>query len=59
MNKLTGEQCNAKIRKLQSDMCLAQNSDERDDIRGQIARLAQQAAFANRNVFKVNKDEKE
>jgi hypothetical protein len=56
INHLTAAECNAKIRELQKEMCTALNSDERDSIRSQIARLAQHAAFLNRNIVRVSND---
>ena len=57
LRQLTGEECNAEIRRIQKEMCLAENSDQRDKMRGQIAMLAKEAAFKNRNVFRVTNDD--
>lgn len=55
IKSLTATECNARIRELQTEMVSA-DENRKDYLRGKIALLAQQAAFLNRNVFKVNHD---
>lgn len=54
---MTADECNAEIRRIQKEMCLAENSDQRDKMRSQIALYAKEAAFKNRNVFRVTNDD--